>query len=431
MEKYLNQSIPGWDQEDDADINARFEFLLSSFPAAKTRHNSISYDEKMRFWKLHVMNASMLGLLSEEDSFVVKVSSIVTKFSRGTLFNGCIPQVMESLEKENRVINMKDWENKNRSNYDTILKTTIESLQSLKTKVILWVKWALFPFEFDHTTSNNVYKQNTKDDVYILSEYAKEISTKTIEEFIKRTYSERLLFLKDFIEACELNYRKRVNSEVRIFSKLDVLILITYIDDDQVTISQKQPLSQTNLSLLNEDTFSNVPIKITLRQLPYEERMLSNADSKLLEVKRKKQILNEQLDSLQKQILHLKMDAKRSIEQNNNSRAKMHLKQVKLLSSLSEKICVSISNFDTILTSVDSLETSSSIIEAYDCGAESFHGLREQLKVSIDSADDCIKKLNNITISKDGKVIIMPDVPPIQEEDIIDTRRDRLEALSS
>lgn len=107
MDKYLSQ-ISGWNDHDDA-TEKRFEFLFSNLPAERTALNCYSYDEKLAFWKMHLIETSKLGLLRGDNLFQIELSSAISRFSRNGLYPGCMKTVFESLENEGIIQHSDTW----------------------------------------------------------------------------------------------------------------------------------------------------------------------------------------------------------------------------------------------------------------------------------------------------------------------------------
>lgn len=224
-------------------------------------------------------------------------------------------------------------------------------------------------------------------------------------------YTQRLSSAKEFAEALSLCYEEErynvfkkyfCNSgdtsntpcEHGVLSDRDVLIgLLHAREAGYIDFLAEVGYSDS----IDRRGFMDTPVKIILDMSdPYSKinNRITSADLRIMDIKNKRQILAERLDFFKKRIASLRVEAKSNVALGKRESAISILREVALLSKMTITISFSLSNIDAILMSINTLETNSTIVDAYRSGAEGLRGLKKIFNISMDSIEESIEAFN-------------------------------------
>lgn len=157
------------------------------------------------------------------------------------------------------------------------------------------------------------------------------------------------------------------------------------------------PVEIHHIFKLSREDLLNLPAKVIFDLPDLLSKItatITHADLEIINVKKKQRTLTDSLEHLDSRVNLLRTRAKDHLKAGERKSASLLLREAKPLSNAVHTIRSSLENVKAILISVDSLETYSSILEAYKSGTRGIEKLKKQFDLSIESVQDSIDAFN-------------------------------------
>ncbi|TPX66825.1 hypothetical protein SpCBS45565_g04231 [Spizellomyces sp. 'palustris'] len=369
LESYL-ESLPFWSSTDQK-ANDKVSFLFSRFPAARNTLNAPSYDEKMAFWRGVLTEACGLGLIGEH-VLSFDADSLETKFKRRGLVPLGLGTVLADMERTGDLIPLAKYKQRSASPQGW-------ASWAVSSLIVAPLSWGISQI----TGGREQPKSHSMRGAHVMIPLVKETAEAFLETIRKDAHyaSDYVLSMSNFQEQFGRAMEARVGRKT---SNVDFELVQVYLQQrGNVLIAEDPTNSEHGIVKVKPLTSSQSSLVIT------------NTDRGIVTMKSTVAMLHKQVDELEERIIDLTRMAQQRLRAGQKERALYHIRQKKLVTQVLEKRLHSVETIEGIIGKIQSAETETEVLTAYDAGSNALKSFIKESGLTVEAVEGTMDRLQD------------------------------------